>query len=228
MGLKSTVKSWVLGRPGPRPRAIRVGLLRGLHFVVDTRDKSMRLLGLDETEIAAAVRRLADGVATGVDVGANDAWYSLYLASVPTVRAVLAFEPEASFHPRFEENFAINDPSFRRKVRLVPKFVGSRDDGGTVRLDDELRDAAGPILLKIDVDGGELDVLAGATETLARPDVRLVIETHSVELERDCVALLQGAGYDTTIIPNGWYRAIVPEQRMITHNRWLTAVRRPA
>jgi hypothetical protein len=225
MGLKSAVKRWVLGRPGPRPRAVRVGLLRGRRFVVDVGNKSMRLLGLDETEIASAMRRLSRGVATGVDVGANDAWYSLYLASVPSVRQVLAFEPEPSHHARFEENFALNDPALRAKVRLVPKFVGRTRDERTVPLDDELRDAAGPILIKIDVDGGEMDVLRGAGATLARPDVRLVIETHSAELERECVALLERAGYRTTIIPNGWYRAIVPEQRMIAHNRWLTAAR---
>jgi hypothetical protein len=44
-----------------------------------------------------------------------------------------------------------------------------------------------------------------------------------VNLERDCQAFLQGLGYQTHIVKNGWYRAIVAESRNIRHNRWLVA-----
>ena len=47
----------------------------------------------------------------------------------------------------------------------------------------------------------------GAMTTLREMDCLLVIETHSLELERDCIATLKDLGYQTRIIDHGWYRA---------------------
>ena len=79
--------------------------------------------------------------------------------------------------------------------------------------------------MKIDVEGAVLDVLKGADETLRRLPCGLIIETHEANLERDCRALLQGLGYRTHIVRNGWYRAIIPESRDLPHNRWLIAMK---
>jgi hypothetical protein len=81
------------------------------------------------------------------------------------------------------------------------------------------------ILLKIDVDGGELDVLHGAADTLQKSKCLLVIETHSLDLERDCIKYLQDLGYRCRIITPGWYRAFVSEGRQIEHNQWFVAQR---
>ena len=47
------------------------------------------------------------------------------------------------------------------------------------------------------------------------------------EAERDCVAFLQSAGYRMKIISQGWWRAILPENRPSLHNRWLVAWKEP-
>ena len=55
----------------------------------------------------------------------------------------------------------------------------------------------------------------------ARP--ALLVETHSVELERDCMGLLEELQYHCQIIENAWWRNVIPELRPIQHNRWFFA-----
>jgi FkbM family methyltransferase len=246
--MKEALKFALLGEPGVRERKIRLGLLRDLNFHVDTSNKAMRLVGLDEREIASHLRFLAGNAKCAIDVGASDGWYSLFCASLPTIDAVYAFEPSAELNAVFEDNFRVNAAAFRTKTALIKKFVGC-EEGGVRQthsidldrpnpnliktlfsevdtfctVDTELLHLARPVLFKIDVDGGELDVLKGARQTLSSGDASLIVETHTPELESRCVKYLEKIGYRTTIVKNGWYRAVVPETRPIAHNRWFIA-----
>ena len=56
--------------------------------------------------------------------------------------------------------------------------------------------AHGPSLLKIDVEGAEVDVLHGALATLNRLHPRILLATHSKTLKQTCVSLLTSSGYD--------------------------------
>jgi ubiquinone/menaquinone biosynthesis C-methylase UbiE len=225
MPLKSLIKAAFFGPPGMRPRKLHAGLLRGFRLPVDTAGMSMHLVGLWETEIAGVVRRAAHRASVACDVGANSGWYSLYFASRPNIERVYAFEPDPAWISVLEENVRLNDPRYLERVTIVEKLVGDRDDGQWCRLDTVLRDVGGPIVFKIDVDGGELDVLKGAREILITKPCELVIETHSPALERGCAAFLRSLGYRVRIIKNGWYRALVPETRPIELNRWMSATR---
>jgi precorrin-6B methylase 2 len=90
-------------------------------------------------------------------------------------------------------------------------------------VDTELPSLPRPVLFKIDVDGGEMDVLKGARKTLANGAAILIVETHTLELENRCVEFLERLGYRIKVVRNGWYRAFVPETRPIAHNRWFIA-----
>ncbi len=223
--VKARLKTLLLGSPGVHPRRIRAGLLRGLYFNVDTACKSSRLIGFDEREIAGATRRLAAGVKIALDIGANDGWYSLFFASRPNIERVYAFEPTAEIRTALDANFRLNDPALHAKLSVSAKLVGNATRPEWCRLDDELPDLPGPALFKIDVEGGELDVLKGARNLLSKSANCLIIETHSSDLERDCIAFLTELGYQTRIVKNGWYRLLLPEARSIPHNRWLVAVK---
>ena len=223
MSLKALAKTLLVGKPGLRPRSIRVGLLSGLKFNVDTKSKSMRLLALDEREICGHTRRLARGAASALDIGSADGWYSVYFASLPGVRRILSFDGSAGRLEQLRANLALN--GLEGRVEIHNKFVAERDEGEMVSIDRVAADLPEPILMKIDVDGAEMQVFRGAEQTLRKRDCRIVLETHSVELERECKAFLEELGYRTQIIGNGWYRAFVPERRNIPHNRWLIAER---
>ena len=54
-----------------------------------------------------------------------------------------------------------------------------------------------PDLMKIDVEGAELDVLRGARGILAAHHPVLFLEVHSPELRVDCESLLHDLGYAT-------------------------------
>jgi hypothetical protein len=52
-------------------------------------------------------------------------------------------------------------------------------------------------------------------------EVSWVIETHSAQLEKDCVDLLSTYGFRTQIVKQAWWRCLIPERRLLTHNHWL-------
>jgi hypothetical protein len=226
MSIKGKIKHALLGAPGSRPRRVSRGLLRGAMFNVDTMHRSMRLLGLDETEIAGWTRKLTAEATVAVDVGANDGWYSTYYAIQPQIKRVYAFEPDERLHEAFRQNLRLNGEAALAKCIHSSLRVGAVDDALTCRLDTVLKNEHEPMVMKIDIEGAELDALKGAEQTLRRVRCGLVIESHSLQLEKDCQAYLQTLDYQTRIVRPGWYRAIVPEERNIPHNQWLIATKR--
>ncbi|MBC7783812.1 MAG: FkbM family methyltransferase [Burkholderiales bacterium] len=225
MSLRSQVKRMFLGPPGERPRDVKHGLLNGCRFNINTSSKSMRLIGFDEREIAEHVRIHSAKAATAFDIGANDGWYSVYFATRANMKKVFAFDGSAQCLTRLSANMTLNQPAIQAQVEVVNKMVGDRNDGDFVTVDSFADQIIYPCVLKVDVDGGEMDVFNGAGKVLAHQDVSVILETHSVELERDCRALLEKAGYRCQIVDIGWYRKMFPEARVIAHNRWMIASR---
>jgi FkbM family methyltransferase len=137
------------------------------------------------------------------DVGANIGSYSLIAASLGREAAqIVAVEPSVASCAALCDNVVLN--AFEQTIVSLPVLLGDRtgltalahgeagaaehDVGGvgmptlSYRLDDLVAqfDLRAPTLLKIDVDGTEAAVLAGAPTTLARPELRSVL----VEVDR--------------------------------------------
>ena len=55
-------------------------------------------------------------------------------------------------------------------------------------------------LLKVDVEGFECEVLRGAINTINSSHPKIVIETHSSKLKKECIELLHGLGYEPKYI----------------------------
>lgn len=224
MSIKSILKKLLVGN-GSEPRVVDLhrGLLGGLRYTIDPANSLQRVAGLDEREILAEVRSATAAARVAVDIGGAEGWYTLYFASQSQIEKVVVFEPQAQLRRRIKENFALNDPSYLRKLDLRGEFVGERIEAGWCRLDEALVGMGGPFALKVDVDGGEIDVLRGARKTLEAEICHLIVETHSPELERGCLVELASLNYKTKVIPNAWYRRFIPESRTVAHNRWLVA-----
>ena len=226
--MKQALKRLMFGPPGDRLRTIKHGLIRGLKFHVDSSSKAMRLVGLDEREIEQATRLATQGAVTAFDIGANDGWYSLFFAAQPSVQRVFAFEPSRKVSPQMLRNLDANDPAIAAKITLSDKMVGDQQSDTMTTIDAYLDQVTGPIVLKIDVDGGEMHVLRGGMQLLTQHDCRIVLEVHTPELETECIKTMESMGYSCQLIDIGWYRRFFPEGRIIEHNRWVMATKRKA
>lgn len=224
--IKLVIKPLVF-RGGRRPTRVQRGFGRGLVLLLDRRSDLQKEFGLYESELHAIYRRSIGEGSVVYDIGAADGDTALPFARcAPQVR-VVAFEPDPALVARFEDNLRLN-PGTAAAVTLRHCHVGAADSAVPVhtRSIDSLiagRELPAPDFVKIDVEGGEVDVLRGMERTVARVCPLMVIEVHSVDLERECVAMLRRWGYRLAVVPHAPWRRLYPEYRPIAHNRWIHA-----
>ncbi len=145
-----------------------------------------------------------------VDVGSNFGWYSMLLARLAPQATIVAIEPGRENYELLRQNIrrnrfanivAINQGAGARSMQSA-LFVHEQDNPGahsirqTGRLGDGEPVSIEPLdhllqaypgrigLLKIDVEGYEMDVLLGAAQTLARTD-RILLE-YSPDFLAEC------------------------------------------
>ena len=150
-----------------------------------------------------------------VDVGANIGNHAIYAAGCMGARRVIAFEPGALAHALLTLNLALNGLSdvveARRlgvssaagTARLSPadlRSLGQQEvtvgEGEAVALDTLDSQLAGERVdfIKIDVEGHEMEALAGMTATLRDSRPRLFVEV-AARNEPAFAALLPAIGY---------------------------------
>lgn len=212
-------------RPG-RVRRIPFGLARGLRLEADPQAPLQVYLGTAEIELAGHIRRLARPGYRCFDVGGYNAYYALALAR-RTGAAVASFESDPVAVRRMERNLRLN-PAVSGRISIWRAHVAhERDERTGADTLDRMISEAGlfiPQFVKIDVEWAELAVLAGARRLLEEHRPHVVVETHTAELERGCMALLREVGYHPTVVPQ---RRWLKEARPSAHNQWLVAEGRP-
>ena len=221
----SRVKNSVV-RAGSRPRHVRSGVFKGLRMHIDLSYQAQVCAGLYERELHTWLRRFARGAESAIDVGAAEGSYLLYFLERTQVSAVYAFEPDPQQRTKLRANLALNARANDPRLKLSKTAVGASDNPGSATLDTACAVAGRPCVIKIDVEGSEVDVLDGARRLLSDGDVRWIVETHSVALERECMDRFQQHRYETVVVEPAWWRVVVPERRPIEHNRWLVAYRK--
>jgi len=210
--------------------SIECGELHGYYVYV---------LGDYATEEIDKAIELCAGARTFADVGANIGLISLAVARACPHLTVLAFEPDREVAARFSANLALN-PDLAQRVHLVECAVAARagtvtfvpsdepSNAGAGRVYPDPRPGAGysvravtlgdcfdpgtgPHVVKIDVEGGELDVLAGLWSAPKKPRA-ILLETHAFYFgaggdgfNRSIVSELDRAGYSLQrLTQDGW------------------------
>ncbi len=172
------------------------------------------------------MRWLSEGIRCLIDIGAAHGEYTLYGLLCTGAEKVISFEPSHEGMVLLLHNLQLNSLEEDLRLEVHAKYVGDTTGTDCVSADDLARSIVFPCLIKMDIDGGEVTVLrAAAKNLLAMHNLRWLTETHSSELESECIDILQSAGYSTIIISNAWWRRFIPEQRPNQQNRWLIAIK---
>ncbi|HJL19075.1 MAG TPA: FkbM family methyltransferase [Sandaracinaceae bacterium LLY-WYZ-13_1] len=141
-----------------------------------------------------------------VDVGAFIGTHTVYFGAMCDASYVYAFEPRATPRAELRRNVALN--GLESRVRVVEKGLADEPKRVTVRMDrrnwtfdcvrmDDV--VSGPVgLIKIDVEGGEIDVLRGATRILEESAPVIFAEALSTEARDELRAYLRSFGYERT------------------------------
>ena len=193
------------------------GPLRGYRWVVGSSNHGCWLGSYEYNKQRLFARALRSGDVV-FDVGANVGFYTLLAARrVGPQGRVVAFEPLASNVRFVQRHLRLNHID---NAQIVEAAVGSHngpalfethhsnamgrvsDRGSTiieqVSLDalSDSRTIPDPALMKIDVEGAELNVLEGASRMLTRARPSIFLATHGVDIHRACCDFLRRVGYD--------------------------------
>lgn len=146
-----------------------------------------------------------------VDIGANLGWYSLLVKSLNPSSIVYAFEPMAWVREKLHQNLqrngfsdvkiescALGASSATRRIysylgndgmhTLWPVKEWGAEPGQEVKIEvldsytEQLNEKNLPILLKLDVEGSELNVLQGCNNLLSGGNVQMIIEINETML----------------------------------------------
>ncbi len=174
--------------------------------------------GLDEFDDMAFALHILHENEQFIDVGANLGSYSL-IASGLAKAQTLAYEPVPTTYKRLVENISVNNLSnkvtpcmialtsplkaqtstklrFSSDKNCMNSFVDNTYTGSTIDVDISTLDMHSrniqPVLIKIDVEGFELDVLNGASEILSKESLlALIIEGQTDDVN----STLRDAGF---------------------------------
>jgi hypothetical protein len=177
----------------PRPMRILRGPFRGAVIIMNPRHSLRKLFGLYERELNCWLEQVFPRVTLVLDVGAHYGYYTFGCAAAFRRRGkageIIAFEPELESMKALRETVA-KQRKGATQIKLLQTLVGSEVCSGTVTLDAIEEGTRTHTLVKIDVEGAELDVLAGASSWL-NPMNYFLIEVHQ-ETSFDRIAKLFG------------------------------------
>ncbi len=187
-------------------------------------------LGIYEIHVQDALSRHLGPGDVFYDVGGHRGYFALLAASrVRPGGRVVVFEPLPENLAAIRKNLEANDAEgvepvaaavcdgrgtaslFRgddaAATATLQGASGSRSiEVATTSLDLFREDEASPDFCKVDVEGAEDRVLAGAAGLLASGRTRWLIEVHSAEKEETVRGLLQGSGHRVEELVSRWGR----------------------
>lgn len=226
--------------------------------LADVIAREVCLTGYYEPPVTRVVQRLATRGGTVIDAGANWGYFSLLAASAVGDRGrVIALEPDPRHFARLTRNIAMNhftqiaahliaagsrdgmvtlagyaDDAQNRGVSRIADTasVAHRFDVPCTTIDALTAACARVDVVKVDVEGAEMDALAGMRDGLAAARyAAIVLELHPALLRQhgrdpgECVEALQAHGY------RGWTINLAPRayRGATAHEPLIEALLRP-
>jgi hypothetical protein len=200
------------------------GPFRGARFYSNPQVAMRKVVGAYEYELTGWLKRVLPLVDVVIDVGANDGYFTFGCAKAlqragRPVR-VIAIEPSSPHIAQLTEARTRNGFS-ADEVKIVQGFASATDDATHKSLD-RLAEGIAPgqrVFIKVDVEGAEGDVLAGA-KRLLRKENFFLIEVHTKDLYRDLPPLFASNGLEVEYIHQQPH-AILGREHRDESNWWL-------
>jgi len=204
---------WLLS---PIMLRIRSGPLEGRKWKASSGIRFIK--GTYEPKNVQAIQNTVREDDVAYDVGAHVGYFSVLMGDiVGSDGKVIAFEPRGLNLGYLQKHVSVNHCE---NIQIVSKALG--DHSGHAKLEtrtgsgtgyvsdtgdeeieitsiDELVDSGTlppPTFLKIDVEGGEMAVLRGAKNVIAKQRPRMILATHGDAIDAECRALLQEWNYN--------------------------------
>lgn len=216
ISLKNLLKTSVLGNI-KSVKKVPLGIFSGLYLEIDPRYESQLYFGLYEIETYQWLRKSIKKSKSAIDVGAGYGELTVWFLSKPEIVQIHSFEPDPVRWPKFRTNLRANPFPVKNRLYLHEQpFMGEKAE-------ETLRQAQEPVLLKIDIDGGEYELLKAIKLEIKNKKMFILIEVHSRELNQQCKSLLESAGFAFAEIKQGWWKKILPDYRPSEFNQWLVA-----
>lgn len=188
----------------------RVEREHGILFSPKTRFIAVKELYIDReyTKFKEFIPSTKDTI---VDVGAETGDYTILCSKFYNVSQVLSFEPNNASYEVLIQNIELNKcqnvsafmiglSSVEAQQRTFfngDAIIWTNNQGNyslSVRKLDSFN-LTSVSLLKIDVEGNEIEVIKGAIETIKKFRPRIIVETHSKVLKETVIDLLTGLDY---------------------------------
>jgi hypothetical protein len=186
-----------------RTRILR-GPFRGARIWLNPRHSLRRIFGLYESELNQWFEETLRRVVRVIDVGANDGYFTFGCAAafrrLGKGGEIIAFEAQPRYVALLHRTVAAQIPAaISVHLEIVQAFVGKELKQGMTTLDSihwTLSDPAERThtLIKIDVEGAELDVIEGARSWL-QPSNFFVIEVHKKEFLSELKQIFAKSGH---------------------------------
>ena len=165
------------------PLRIWRGPFRGARIVASPRASMRKVLGLYEHELNGWLEGALPRVSRLIDVGANDGYFALGCAAaferLERAGEIICFEPQPHHMATLRASVGRRRTGSLR-IDLHPLLVGREVRDGVTTLDALPTADRRNTLIKIDVEGAEIDVISGASTWLDRSNLFL-IEVHRRE-----------------------------------------------
>ena len=217
-GIERTTKGgrWIEAR-------VRAGPLHGMTLAIDPRVQADVIVGAYERRLSRHAGRLLRPGDVAFDVGSHLGYFGILMATaVGAEGRVVCFEPDPGLHEALEHNVERNRALIPADVSVARLAIGAArgkttfETGGhstrgrlsdagdvavdVVTLDDAVDRFGTPRFVKVDVEGAEVDVLAGAAVLVTAGTTSFGIEIHSDELGDSCRRFLEVQGYECRFV----------------------------
>ena len=168
-----------------KPIRILRGPFRGAVVVMNPRNSMWKVFGIYEHELNPWLDQVLQCVSRVLDVGANDGYFTFGCAAafrrLGKTGVIVAFEPEQQHINTLRDSLG-KQPIEATQITLLQTLVGGEVRPGVTTFDSVRWETGDPeyrnnTLVKIDVEGAELEVLNGASSWL-NPTNYFVIEVH--------------------------------------------------